>query len=483
MKYWYRLTPLLILMTWLTALPAQENDVVTVRGRPVTPASRSALTALDQQFTAWQTLQFDVVTLHQQVTSPGFRHRMDWYLDDRKIRLYLIPYDIRSEEYQLKVLTENGAETIQPGPSHTYRGWNLDDPSKEVRLSITPDYIAGFMTDVDGTEWFIQPGSDFSSKQERYSVVYRAQDAHGMDAISCGTEDRHHIGTDRAPSINPHARAASCVEARVAIAADYSMYQKYGNNAQNLQQHLLDVKNLMEPNYSVFNVEFRVVTTYIVTTSNGNPWSSSTDPNTVLNSFSCWAGSGTSEQLNCTGLNGFGVTHDVGELWTNRNFDGSTVGIAWGGTVCNSMFKYSVDQHFTTDLESLRVLIAHECGHNFGASHDASTSSAAYIMEPSVDADATTFSSVSQNAINSALPGFTCLPSCSTSGGGDCASSLTVTQSTAAGYKEASNSIQTSGTIDLSASATYNAPTVQIGSSFTVANGTTFEIRNTGCDP
>lgn len=482
MKQRYRLTLLWCFLGWITGLQAQE-DIVIVLGKPITPTSRSTMTALDQQFSAWQTLQFDIATLHQQVTDPGFRHRMDWYLDDRKIRLYLIPYDIRSEDYQLQVLTENGVETIDPGPSHTYRGWNLDDPSREVRLSITPDYIAGFITDRDGNEWFIQPASDFSRDLDRYSIVYRAQDAHGMDAISCGTADRHQIGGDNAPVISPHARAAGCVEARVAIAADYSMYQKYGNNAQNLQQHLLDVKNLMEPNYSVFNVEFRVVTTYIVTTSSGNPWSASTDPNTLLDSYSCWAGSGYSEQLNCTGQNGFGVAHDVGELWTNRNIDGSTVGIAWGGTVCNSMFKYSVDQHFTTDLQSLRVLIAHECGHNFGASHDASTSSAAYIMEPSVDGSATTFSSVSQTAINADLPYFTCLAACSGGGGSNCASSLTVTQSTATGYKEAANSIQTSGTINLSASATYNAPTVQIGSSFTVANGTTFEIRNTGCDP
>ena len=204
-------------------------------------------------------------------------------------------------------------------------------------------------------------------------------------------------------------RSMACEQADVAIAADNSMYQKFSQNLGNLEAHLLEVKNLMEANYSVFDIEFSVATIFVVTTGS-DPWTSSTNPGSLLDDFCCWAGTGSSQQLGCTGSNSFGSAHDVGELWTNRNFSGSTIGVAWIGTICSGMFKYSVNQHFSSNIQSLRVLIAHECGHNFGSDHDGS--GAPYIMAPSANPNNTTFSPASQSAINSQLPGYSCLGNC-----------------------------------------------------------------------
>ncbi len=239
-------------------------------------------------------------------------------------------------------------------------------------------------------------------------ISYRASDVLSDPNKLCGSTHRHEIGVG-GQTPESHSRSQACMQAEVAIAADYSMYTKYGQDVQALSDHLIGIKNLMEPNYSVFNVEFSVVTVYVVTNPGGDPWTSGTDPNQLLDDFCCWAGTGSSGQLGCTGQNGFGLTHDVGELWTNRDFTGSTVGLAWIGTICSGMFRYSVDQHYTTSQQSLRVLIAHECGHNFGANHDGSGS---YIMAPSVNPNATQFSSTSQSAINAELPGYTCMGSC-----------------------------------------------------------------------
>lgn len=434
---------------------------------------------LNMQFSSFQSYELNVSEVYQEVNSANFNEEIVWNLGNQTFAVHLYAYDIRHPDYTLQISTESGIQELDPGPSYTYRGWNLDDPSKEVRMSITPTYIAGFITDVKGVEWYIQPAIDFGEPLGNAYILYQGKDVVTSEPRTCGTDLTHAVELPQG-NTESHSRSAACVEAEVAIAADYSMYTKYGKNAQSLAQHLIDVKNLTEPNYSVYNVEFKVITTLIETASGQQGWSNSTSPGTLLNSYCCWAGTGSSGQLGCTGQNGFGVAHDVGELWSNRDFDGSTVGIAWLGTICNTMFRYSTNQHFTTSLQSLRCLIAHETGHNFGANHDAAGTP--YIMAPSVNPGATTWSSASQSAINTRLPTYSCLGACST-GGGNCASNITVTSSNATGNKVASNKITTSGTINLNSNAMYNAPEVQVGTKFTVPSGITFEIRSSGCNP
>ncbi len=382
-----------------------EMEIPFVKATELTPSKKASLVKV---FKKHKSVRLNARELHGKVTAPGFNKKLELALGDNTMRFEIYPHDIRHPDYQLILRDGKKEKKVRPGQSYTYRGWNLDYPSQEIRLTITPDYVTGFVGDALGKRWFIQPAKDFDPEAGSETVLYQAEDVIDDEERTCASTHVHEMGSPS--SGNSNARSFSCKEVEVAIAADYSMYTKYNNNASALAQHLLDIKNLQEPNYGVFNVEFTVVKTYIVTSSGNDPWTSSTDANTLLNSFCCWAGTGSSSQLNCTGQNGFAVTHDVGELWTNRDFDGSTVGLAWVGTICNNMFGYSVDQHFTTNLQSLRVLIAHEQGHNFGASHDASGDP--HIMAPSVNSSNTTFSSASQSAINNNLPGYTCLSAC-----------------------------------------------------------------------
>ncbi|HLU46697.1 MAG TPA: M12 family metallo-peptidase, partial [Planctomycetota bacterium] len=60
---------------------------------------------------------------------------------------------------------------------------------------------------------------------------------------------------------------------------------------------------------------------------------------------------------------------------------GTTVGIAFVGEVCNLGGAYGLSQHLpSTTL--MPLLVAHEIGHNFGAFHDPSDSDPKFIMNP-----------------------------------------------------------------------------------------------------
>jgi hypothetical protein len=128
----------------------------------------------------------------------------------------------------------------------------------------------------------------------------------------------------------------------------------------------------------------------------------STDPPILLDSL------GRLRQQTST-LNSRGLTH----LFTGRNLDGNSVGIGYTASLCNQRYSASLAQaHDSAAVDGL--ISAHEIGHVFGAPHDgegqcAATSPTQFIMAPTLNSQATTFSQCSLEQMAPRVASASCL--------------------------------------------------------------------------
>lgn len=312
--------------------------------------------------------------------------------------------NILAEDY--KFVDENGRELTskesRPIPLNGYTS-----KGGRVALTIGDGFIYGFIHDEEGL-FYIEPARHYKNTPNKDEVIiYNTKDVKPEAPMTCGfIADQHKSKEIDHSKLEPSNRSVGlCYDVDYAIVNDWSMYNKYG--AAGLEARNIGITNDVNINYrDAFSDEIRFLITgqYNSTCSTCNPFVVSTNLNTTLDNFTSW-GISTLSNTNSSSY----IRHDVASFWSDVFANSGTVGLAWLGVVCNS-YKYNVLSDLSTNANTLRVLTAHELGHNFSAGHDAAGSG--FIMAPSVN-NTSTWSSASISSINSHVSTRTCLATCS----------------------------------------------------------------------
>ncbi|MFN4079601.1 MAG: PKD domain-containing protein [Saprospiraceae bacterium] len=370
--------------------------------------------ALLKQFYAWEIYRIDANAVNQFVkASPDSELHLE--LGPHSWRLSLTPNDrLLAPNYKLQVLTPEGLVISYPKEKKAYRGYELNTGG-QARMTFDKDFIYGYVM-VGDKMFFIEPLRFVSEGADKDLYLVYEKDQVNYDAIqgTCAAldlEDKSSTLFPQEDDGHDHNKDApemmACYELDLAIASDKSMFNKYGSVGA-VEAHNIAVINNVEGDYTGnFNhdVQFVIVTQFVVT--GNDPWTNSNEAGELLLSFRNWGNAGN-----------FGVAFDLGELWTNRNFNGGTIGIAYLNGLCNNN-RYHCLQDFSNNAQLLRCLTSHEIGHNLSCTHDPTNGSCPpnFIMCPFVSTSST-WSNQSVNQINNYLvpprvgPNSSCMTPC-----------------------------------------------------------------------
>lgn len=281
-----------------------------------------------------------------------------------------------------------------------YRGRLAGQPDSWARIAVFDGMPQGLLW--DGQEMFVIEAPGASLVETNSPVIYRLADMFiSPGTMSCGTESMsgnaaamygNLIGELRTAMAQAPGAVSNLDVGAVGDAEFTSNHPDQLTAENEMRARLNNVDGIYS---SELGIQITVPFAETFTDQQTDPFPDTNDPPTLLDHVATYRG-GTPAQ------NSLGLTH----LWTGRNLDGTTVGIAYSSSAPASVLcqtDIGVGLSEGRSSPALDALIAaHEIGHNFGAPHDGDPNDACaaeplnYIMAPMVNINNNTFSDCSK---------------------------------------------------------------------------------------
>jgi len=264
-----------------------------------------------------------------------------------------------------------------------YRGHLADRPDSWARIVVFEGVPRGLVW--DGAELFAIEAPGDSLPQTSSPVIYRLADLLiAPGAMSCGAGASLRSGAAAFEKLTAELGAAvaqapgAVTEITMGAIGDFEFTDSKGGDAAADLAITTRLNNV--DGYFSEQVGIQINVQTVETFSNSNdPFGDTADAATLLNELSAYRAATPAQ-------NAQGLTH----LYTGRNLDTTTVGIAWSGTLCEDFHGAGLSEgRGNATLDSL--IAAHEIGHNFGAEHDGQAGSSCesepetFIMAASVN--------------------------------------------------------------------------------------------------
>lgn len=238
-------------------------------------------------------------------------------------------------------------------------------------------------------------------------VVYRLADAVvAPGTMSCGSHSIAMNGAQAVESLigelsNIAQGPGAIEEIEMGVVADFEFTNASGSDAQAAAA----VTNRMNNVDGIFSSQLGIQINVQLIETNSDPADPFTDTGNasdLLDELSTYRSATPAQNSN-------GLTH----LWTGRDLDGSTVGIAWNGALCSNFFGAGLSEgNGSASFDAL--IAAHEIGHNFGAPHDGESGSpcesetGSFLMAPRLNGS-DQFSQCSIDQMTPVIAGASCI--------------------------------------------------------------------------
>ncbi len=328
-------------------------------------------------------------------------------LDHATYVMRLQPHSVRSAEFDIRVQRADGSWVEGANPATaTWRGWLEGAADSHVAATIKNGQVSATILDGTGEQWHVQPADEVVAGAAATShLIYRASDL--LWSSGHCEEDGHAspINTFAARTFSTGGAAAggSYKVCDIAFDADFEYYQLNGNSVAGV---VGDIENIMNQVSMIYESQANLtyeITTIVIRTGEPDPYTTTENQQLLIQFKNEW------------NTNMQGVHRDVAHLMTGKQIDGTVIGTAYNGSVCEvcgSAEGYGFSQSlFEPFLVSRVCLTAHELGHNWGASHCDADSQCAIMcsINGGCSGNCSSFEPGSLNVIMSGINSASCL--------------------------------------------------------------------------